>query len=299
MSASSNTAMFFFGKYLLEKGVISQEDLDSALKFQEEGNRRIGDFAVEKELLTQEQVEIIFEEQKHIDRPFGAIALDLKLLSRNQLDDLLFSQAVHSTHLGEALLMQGALTPEQQAEELHAFQNAMQARRDELQSMLAGFAEKDIYEAVVDALDRAFLRFADRRIDPEAVCEKPQEHSIKAAFDFEVLLEGKGPVSCSVLLSEPLAIIVSQEFESSEKNECDEECLKRVGEFMSIIERYLCLTLKDKGFTVEHSRNLGGRVLDPGALPQNDFYLSFATPGGALLLRVHVQGDGPDPCAPR
>ena len=132
MPSSSSVSYKFFGTYLLQQGVVTQEQLDDALKFQEKSNRRIGEMAVEKGLLSPEQVEEIFREQKIVDAPFGAIALQKKLLRQAELDDLLFSQAVQSTHLGEALLFRGYLTPEQFGRELRKFKEQEKARHESL-----------------------------------------------------------------------------------------------------------------------------------------------------------------------
>ena len=44
--AEQEKGAFFFGQFLLERGVISQEALEDALVFQRESNRRIGEMAV-------------------------------------------------------------------------------------------------------------------------------------------------------------------------------------------------------------------------------------------------------------
>jgi hypothetical protein len=48
--------MMRFGDYLIEKDIISREDLDVALKFQTEKSLRLGALAVEDGLLTEAAV---------------------------------------------------------------------------------------------------------------------------------------------------------------------------------------------------------------------------------------------------
>ncbi len=149
----------FIGLYLVRTGVISRDQLEQALALQRKGNRRIGDMAVERGLLTPEQARDVFTAQSATERPFGETALDLGLLERQELDALLFSQNVANSHLGETLLDMGLLNAEQFGGLLAAYHAEEAARAEALRRSFGGGAPGLAAEALVEALERAFLRF--------------------------------------------------------------------------------------------------------------------------------------------
>ncbi len=182
---------------------MTQEQLDDALQFQEESNRRIGEFAVEKGLLTQQQVEEIFLEQKQIDAPFGAIAMQKKLLRRGDLDDLLFSQAVQSTHLGEALMMRGHLTPEQFGRELRQFKE--QEQLETVDAFELDPEIKEVAKMLISSFERAYKRFAKQAVKLDLSCCEVDTQQAGFCFELQFDLGESGRIISAFFLSEVLA----------------------------------------------------------------------------------------------
>lgn len=153
-------SVHFLGSYLLERGIVTQTQIDEAAAHQEKANRRLGDLAVDAGLLTPDQVETVLTTQRETDLNFGALAVAMGFVSRHAMDALLFRQHVHQVHLGEALLTLGHLTPEQFGESLDGYSHSENERRDALDKLFEGHCGRLSLRELVASLERAFLRFA-------------------------------------------------------------------------------------------------------------------------------------------
>ena len=76
-----------FGDYLIEKGVVSKEEVDIALKFQTEKSLSLGALAVVDGLLTEQQLSVILDRQREVEAAglFGEIAINMKLLNKENM----------------------------------------------------------------------------------------------------------------------------------------------------------------------------------------------------------------------
>jgi len=117
-----------FGDYLIEKDIISREDLDVALKFQTEKSLRLGALAVEDGLLTEGQLSAIMDRQRAVEDAglFGEIAINMQLLSIEQVNALLNKQKEYDNILGQILVLSGALSKSKKEEELKLFHKKLE-----------------------------------------------------------------------------------------------------------------------------------------------------------------------------
>ncbi len=117
----------FFGQHLLERGLLTPEQLLAAIVLQETRNHKIGVYAQRRGLLTQEQAEEIATRQRTEDRRFGEIAMELGYLTLAQIDELVTMQQNDHMYLGGAIVVLGFLDKEAIERELAVFK-ADQAR---------------------------------------------------------------------------------------------------------------------------------------------------------------------------
>jgi hypothetical protein len=114
-----------FGYYLLDKNIISTEQLNEALVNKNIYKERLGSLFTTAGYMTPEQVEYLHREQKHFDKKIGDIAVFLGFLTRRQMEELLDKQDDDDTAFGEALINKGYVT---RAE----YDNLLRAYRQEL-----------------------------------------------------------------------------------------------------------------------------------------------------------------------
>ncbi|HWR57760.1 MAG TPA: 4Fe-4S binding protein [Thermodesulfovibrionales bacterium] len=110
-----------YGKYLLEKGVVTMDDIISARFFQRRNNLLIGELAKRKGWLTDDQILKITVLQEEFRERFGEIAVREKYLKKEQLDQLLTEQNDSFLHFGEALVKIGAISLEDEIKHLGEF----------------------------------------------------------------------------------------------------------------------------------------------------------------------------------
>lgn len=102
-----------FGEILVKENVISNEQLENALKIQKESNKFIGELMIEEGYITEEQRDIIFhsEEYKKQSKKFGELLMANNYISIEQLHDILEKQRRARSFIGEILIELGFLDP--------------------------------------------------------------------------------------------------------------------------------------------------------------------------------------------
>jgi len=93
-----------FGEYLIEKGLITGEQLDDALAIQESINHRLGTIATMEDIITVAELYDILDRQNLLGSPFGETAKLLHLINDKQLSDLLRRQQREKMKVGEILV---------------------------------------------------------------------------------------------------------------------------------------------------------------------------------------------------
>lgn len=100
----------FFGNFLLNKGVITPEQLIEALKIQSTAHQKLGTLAIHAGYMSAIEVEDVFITQTHYDKRFGELAVELGYLTQEQVDELLTIQLPNYMLLGQILVEKGILT---------------------------------------------------------------------------------------------------------------------------------------------------------------------------------------------
>lgn len=99
-----------FGNYLVETGVISEEQLQCAYQLQDSSRSRLGLIAVSEKMMTISQVEEVNKLQAVMDKRFGDIAISNGYLTQAQVEHLLKLQGNLFLVFEQALLDKGFAT---------------------------------------------------------------------------------------------------------------------------------------------------------------------------------------------
>jgi len=102
------------GERLVRVGLVSEGQLEEALKKQRRSYRRLGDVLVSNGFITQNQLtEILGQTQtRETALPLGEKLLKTRLITREQLDDALAEQHRHMPRIGDILVESGVLKRE-------------------------------------------------------------------------------------------------------------------------------------------------------------------------------------------
>lgn len=137
-----------FGKYLVEKEIISNEDYKTAIKEQLAVRVKLGTIAIAEGLLSEDEVESINKLQMQFDKRFGDIAVEKGFLSPSQIDSLLEKQGNPYMQFIQALMESSKLTATVLDKTLVAFQKEN------------GFSDNDMAALKKDDLDALIPIFA-------------------------------------------------------------------------------------------------------------------------------------------
>ena len=117
----------FFGQFLLERVVLTPEQLLEAVSYQENRNHRFGQYAESKGFLAVKDVARLNEEQKNTDLRIGELAVKLGMLSSMQVEEVLTMQRNDHVQIGQILLMKGFMDEATLEAELWAFREDQKA----------------------------------------------------------------------------------------------------------------------------------------------------------------------------
>lgn len=111
-----------FGRYLVDKEVISPEDYQAAVDKQLDVRVKLGTIAVAEGLLTEAQVEMLNKLQMQYDRRFGDLAVEKELLTQEQVQQLLKKQGNPYMQFLQVLLESGKVNVFQMDMHISSFQ---------------------------------------------------------------------------------------------------------------------------------------------------------------------------------
>jgi len=137
-----------FGKYLVEKEIIKNEEYLAAVEKQLTVRVKLGTIAIAEGLLTEDEVESINRTQMQFDKRFGDIAIEKGLLTFEQIGELLDKQGNPYMQFIEALTECTKLSAAVLDKTLGAFQKEK------------GFSDEDMTALKSDNLDSLIPIFA-------------------------------------------------------------------------------------------------------------------------------------------
>ncbi len=130
-----------FGRYLVDKALLREEDYKAIIEKQLSVRVKLGTIAIAEGLLTEDQVNLINELQKQRDKRFGDIAIEERLLTDDQIGVLLSKQGNPYLQFIQLITESTPLTNSQIEEQLAEFQTAR------------GFSDSDMAALKKDDID--------------------------------------------------------------------------------------------------------------------------------------------------
>ncbi|TWH05993.1 MULTISPECIES: chemotaxis protein CheX [Pseudoxanthomonas] len=278
-------AVKFLGQFLLERGLITPQQLLAATEAQRASNPLLGELAVRQGLLTEAQARRINERQRAEDRRFGDIAIELGLLDAREVEALLSAQKAGRKLFGQVLVEQGVLdaeTLEQALAEHHAEQ---QAGNEELAGALAGHRLGALAQEATELCVRLFPRMLGTQCQPVGLVDDALP---TATWPYTAHVRISGERSLRVGLSCDRATLqaLACAFLRMPSEQCDSElAVDALGEIVNVLMGYVVRnTLPDdadyRATPPDFSRTAASLV-DEGALA-----LQLNSPLGQLLLLV-------------
>lgn len=231
----------FFGQFLLEKGLISSQQLLHALDAQRASNPMLGELAEAAGMLTASQTERINQRQRAEDRRFGDLAQEMGLLRADQVDSLLSMQKARRRYFGEILVDAGILVPEVLERELELHRQEREQVVQALEADLSSHPLGSVASAATDACSKLFPRLFRASCRYSGLLRHPAElepHPVAGAIH----VTGGGERDFSVVIACDFSTMtrIAGAFLGLHAIACDEDLARdALGEFLNVVMGYV------------------------------------------------------------
>jgi CheY-specific phosphatase CheX len=311
-------AVKLFGKYLLDKGLVSREDLLQAIALQEQRSPRLGELSLAvthldevngRERLTLRELALAIDHLQRADvnaalgkefpaqLSLGELLGELQVMTRNQLNSVITKHSPRHLDLGQALVETGAIS-EQQLRGCRQEFNQDQARYTaERVDLPYGIANRPGWEVAAGFTRQMIFEVFNRPSSP-CTCRRiasADADFMMAAMDLSGDLEGRYIIS----VSQHLQRVVARVMLEGEPLDGDCEALLEdaVKEFLNVVCGNLAAKYSQLGKVVNISPPVTLTAGSAGLpIPEGHVGLSFPVELGdnermELILVVKSQAD--------
>lgn len=201
----------FLGQYLLQKGILSKEQLLHLLEVQSEVNRKIGQLAVDEAFMLPTQVETIIKVQKRINKYFGQLAVQMGFMNNDQVGQLLRKQQKNYVELDEIIMRENMLPREMLTKEMAQFKMLEEEDHGVFNmSWVSKHIENGfIYEAFIEQTLKLVMRLAGIFV-MEGQCFFDRSSCISHGILIKMAISGDSHWSYYLSMSENLAASIAQ-----------------------------------------------------------------------------------------
>lgn len=246
------------GSYLIEKGLLTKEQLASVLEEMGRIRVRLGLIAVAEGLMTQEEADKVNRLQTVMDKRFGDLAVESGYLTEGQVRFLLGKQGNAYLAFAQALENQNLMSVEQLEQNVLDFGEERQLtgadledlKSDDIDRILPLFlsTENSSYLNMAGMVFRMIMRCVDHGAYPlTAYVTQEYENEggalqhMDRAYEVTCVIAGKGEA-----LLRPASIFCGKDFE-----EMDIKALDSIGELLNCINGLYASALSRSGVPTE------------------------------------------------
>lgn len=267
----------YFGHFLLNKGLISREQLREALEYQESVHVKFGVIAVNEGYMTPEQVEKVHDMQKQVDKRFGEIAIEEGFLTEEQVEQMLASQKQNHLLLAQALVDKGFMTIDQFSKALEDYKKAHALSDENFEEIKQGNIDLLIENVVKNSglenkeyLSKYLALFAKnmiRFIDRQAYLEIDQETKEVGEWLVTQEITGKAPLFTAISADSDVFLYIASKYAEEKLEEIDELAKASVCEFLNLHNGIFLVNMSNDGIElnmkpqeIAHNPSIGGNL---------------------------------------
>ena len=192
----------FLGNYLLQKGLVNQNQLFNAMSRLSQTHIKLGTIAIHEGLMTAKEVDECLYVQTREDKRFGEIAVERGYLTDEQVNELLSKQTPDYILLGQNLVEDGIFSYEELERILFDYKNDT-----ELYDLSLDVENQEAIESIISK----FFLFAEMPVEETNVMY------LELMFNSLIRFVGEdfSPLTPMVLDEYPITFGVSQEIASN------------------------------------------------------------------------------------
>lgn len=277
----------YFGHYLLNRDLITHEQLVDALEFQKSVHVKLGVIAVDKGFMTSDQVDEVHEKQKQVDKRFGEIAVELGYLTEAQVDELISHQKQGYLFLAQALVDRGYMTMEQFSNALNDYKKENSLSDEQFEAIQNGNVDtiieylltktpdaKEKFENYVSLFAKNLIRF----IDDQIYLEINEENKIADGnWVIYQSIDGDAPLFTAINANDDALLFLASKYAGEQLNVVDELAKDSVSEFLNLHNGIHLVNMSNNG--IELSMN-------PQEIEQNP-----TLSGDLFVIDINISGN--------
>lgn len=251
-----------FASYLLNKKLITPEQLKDALDYQKTVHVKLGVMAVNSSFMTAEDVNKVHKMQCKVDKKFGELAIEMGFLDEKKLEILLATQKSDYLLLGQTLIEKEYMTLEEFDQSLSNYKedhnltdekfNSLQNENiDEIISILYNFngsSSNHTYKNYLSLLLRNIIRFIDSNFRPLDIVPITN-YSLQCSVSQRIT----GDVSFNTYIStdEETFISFAEKFAKESYSINNEYVQAAVGEFLNLVNGIYLVNMSNDDIELE------------------------------------------------
>ncbi len=232
----------YFGKYLLDKAVITVDQYKEMLEEMKSARLKMGLLAVVNGLMTEAQTETVNQLQQMQDRRFGDIAVEKGYLTEEQVESLLKKQGDQYLLFVQALTDHGYLTLEEIQKELKAYKREERLsaldldaiKSSDLDNIVPVFLKESSIPPIMKDYIALMARSVNRFIDTDLRLEQAEKiNSITVPFIASQALTGEFSYFVGISGEKEAVLAAASTFGREEFETIDMDALDSVCEFIN------------------------------------------------------------------
>lgn len=246
------------GNYLIEKGLLTKEQLKDIRLEQQKARAKLGLIAIAEGLMTQEETERVNRLQSIMDKRFGDIAIEKKYLTKGQVEALLKKQGNAYLSFAQVLEDQQLMTIEQLEQYLVDFKcekrmgdfAIVDLKSDDVDRILPFYLPEgcEQYLNVAGVAIRTLIRCVDTEVYPEPAYLTTELMADNGAVQY---VEGEHDVACCIAGKENDLLQTASIFGREDFSQVDEDALDAIGELLNCINGLYASALSQSGISTE------------------------------------------------
>lgn len=281
----------YFGQYLLNKGILTPDQLAAASHLEHSVRVKLGVLAINNGQMSAAQVEEVHELQRSRDCKFGEIAIEKGYMTQMQLDDLLESQKRRQISLSQAIIDKGFMTLTQLERALASYKedskltteqfDALQSSdTDSIVKIFVDFSEYgavgNIHANYVSLLVRNIVRLLN---DSAILSRKlPLENKIDGWLISQNIV-GSGTMFTGLVMDDHVLLEAARRFSEEDLTTIDILTKDSMAEFLNVHNGIFIVNMSDKGTELDLTpqtvqKNVNLNLLNGCRIP---ITLSFGT----------------------
>ncbi len=224
----------FFGQYLLERGIISKNQLLHTIDLQKASHLTLGQIAINKGYLNAEDAKKINIQQQRKDERFGALAVSMGFMISRQISEVFIAQQNDRKFFGELLVEQAILSKSVLIKHLEEHSEIKKLSALQLDATIYAHPHGKLIADTINTTVRLFLRIIKMNVQvSELVAESINIGAGELAFSQSAELPE--PIKIGYLMKTELINTIASNFLGMDTSNNSAVAQDAVCEFMNIV----------------------------------------------------------------